>query len=846
MEGLGTIEHSGHEAAALEIAAAPTAEARPATPPAFELPDGSMVEAIKHPTADHLIGEVKAGELIDQRQEREKNLLNAVDYFHQVSLKNTEKRYAVNLGSDPFGRGLSGFFTQAKAYFAGEYADLSKAKEVAQKSVEAKEKDQVFDEAKEIQKQWSLISQESARRVQKVLVKTGVTGGIGATITAALGGAVGGPAFIGALIGAAALRGGVEVWRSINPKERNARTGIMQARIEGYKGAIDLQKQMERFAKLRDEATSETEKAEINEQIDGLYTSLIYMAQEHTHQVTYEQRGKQVTGTLDEAIGEKMKLQQKREKLADLAAAVGAVGGGIIGGQIAEAQLLGHKAQAVESGAQASSGHEGWSLENYDNEDPSHWVRHITGDQIQQADPGFAQQLEQSGGYVFDKVGEPTGEAIKNMTTATLKDGRVVHALGGIPKEALSHFAEAVRPEVAQQAATQAGSWLKEALPMAAAQALFFIGELIPKPQAKKNSTLEPVAPSAASAEPNVQQFSPDLAKGQEVDFAGKRWQVGDVQPDADPLYRLDSPSDWQTGQPYSEWHRQSELNQLRNSNETDQIATTKTEEALSSLVAPPIISFAEENSHENNTPTNEAEAVSPDLSNVLPTAPEKPVSQTGRFTAAASPEVRAVESLSRVLAQHTPEERSSAGIDLDYLALENQKEPSPVINYTQPDGSKYRVTIASFGDHETARLTHIPASPDGKIETIMGGPRLKALLQEIAGKLSSPVAPESPHSVESPSEPLKAPIEPEKEEQVGRFNSEEYASHEGFVLRNDLTAMEQGFAKNLRPFIDKNNAVRYRSVDPKSQSITLLDKDGNEHTWPLNRVEPLIEKLKN
>lgn len=78
-----------------------------------------------------------------------------------------------------------------------------------------------------------------------------------------------------------------------------------------------------------------------------------------------------------------------------------------------------------------------------------------------------------------------------------------------------------------------------------------------------------PAAPEAVPAAFRNTEPTPASAEirlfghGQQIDFAGKKWQVGDVHPGVDPLYRLDSLSDWEAGHPHSEWRRHSELSSV-------------------------------------------------------------------------------------------------------------------------------------------------------------------------------------------------------------------------------------------------------------------------------------------
>lgn len=452
------------------------------------------------PISGGLLDEGRADSLNEQRTEREKSLVNAIDFAYQASKEDVLKRYGGGQGRSV----AANFFAHSKAFFAGEFADLDRAQTVAQKSLEAEKAGEKFDEVKEIQKQWRIISAESARRVGKVLTKTAVTGGIGAGVTSILGGTVLAPAFLGALVGGAGARAAVELWRSINPKEREARTAIMRARVDGFKTAQHLQNELARFSALRDAAATDTERAEITNEIDGLYESLINISREHTYQVYYETaEGVSTTKSLAEMAADKMKLERRREKYADLAAAVGAVGGGILGGTIVQNQLLGQK--AVESTTDQAAG---W-MADYDKNGISHLVRHISPEQVQQADPGFAALLQKSGGYVFNYgPGELTAEIAKHATTATLQDGSVVHVLGGIPVDAASHLSKLATPDVAQSAIVLATNLLKEVGPIAASNLLFSAVNFLPKRPIRPEGT-QPVAPEPEPTPPEPKVATP-------------------------------------------------------------------------------------------------------------------------------------------------------------------------------------------------------------------------------------------------------------------------------------------------------------------------------------------------
>lgn len=736
-------------------------EAAAFSAPETSSPTTEQQEATQtEPISGGLLDEGRADSLGEQRTEREKSLVNAIDFAYQASKEDVLKRY----GGGQDRSVAANFFARSKAFFAGEFADLDRAQTVAQKSLEAEKNGEKLDEAKEIQKQWRIISAESARRVGKVLTKTAVTGGIGAGITSILGGTVLAPAFLGALVGGAGARAAVELWRSINPKEREARTAIMRARVEGFKTAQHLQNELARFSALRDAAATDAERAEISGEIDGLYESLINISREHTYQVYYETaEGVSTTKSLAEMTADKMKLERRREKYADLAAAVGAVGGGILGGTIVQNQLLGQK--AIESTTdQAAS----W-MADYDKNGISHLVRHVNAQDIVHAAPGFNESLNQSGGYVFSyNASELTTELGQKVATATLQDGSIVHALGGIPPESIANLSKVATPEIAQSAITLATNLLKEVGPIAASNLLFSEGNFLSKSFSRKEQTEE--------SESSENRFRP----GQEVYYKGQKYEIGMVH-----TYGVGTNSRYSEKRQYELMHwirgekqrtilvdeedliiHQPKVDRVgfRQEWSADQVTKRQgtTPPEKSSESAPdepektdglPIIDAEFREEPAEVAPPEPPIATPPSRvegSDVAEAAPPIEVPEP-EAVVPASPEVQAVEALHLMLSNITPEQRQAIGV------LSSGAEESG-ISYKEGDVQS-RIIVKTLGKDRIVQITHI--DKNGNVTRELGrGPKLREILQGLKDKLDNlqpktdTAAPEvviEPTSIEEP-----------------------------------------------------------------------------------------------
>ncbi|MEX1051807.1 MAG: hypothetical protein WEC83_00230 [Patescibacteria group bacterium] len=416
---------------------------------------------------EQLINEQDPDRLIEAQLERERYLLDAVGKVHEASIAELAERYKINDGN-----AFLKFIKNASAWFAGEFRDIELAKEMAGKE---------GDEREEIKKAFSFFSRENARRVAKNITKTAVTGGIGAGITAILGGAVASPAFGFALLGGFAARGAVELWRQLDPDEREARFKAIEARSDVFAYAAQLQQEAGTLLAERENASRER-KAEIDAEIDNMHLQLVAELKYKSEEAIYSDGDEGEKATIRgmekvfELGKEKNTLERKREKISDLIAAGGSLAGGIFGSFVTE--TLTHTTKEAAQGFTA----------NFDKIDPAHFVQHVTPDQIQHADPGFAKLLQESGGYVFQynpgELAAKSAEAAKygyELTTATLTDGKVVHVLNGMTN---SRFAELlaqhsiVSKEVITQTTFNLAGFFKEAVPLAASNAAFFVRNL--------------------------------------------------------------------------------------------------------------------------------------------------------------------------------------------------------------------------------------------------------------------------------------------------------------------------------------------------------------------------------
>ncbi len=166
---------------------------------------------------------------------------------------------------------------------------------------------------------------------------------------------------------------------------------------------------------------------------------------------------------------EKSQLEKKREKIADLAAAGGAVLGGIFAPGI----------QSLLSGGPQPEHLKGF-VADFDKDTVSHFVDKISPNDVVQADPGFLAQLKESGGYVFQYSAHEAANTgtMSQVTEAVLKNGTHVHVLNGMTESVFRHLSLLNNPELAKTAATSAGSFVRDALPQAAANLMFMLGRL--------------------------------------------------------------------------------------------------------------------------------------------------------------------------------------------------------------------------------------------------------------------------------------------------------------------------------------------------------------------------------
>lgn len=399
-----------------------------------------------------LISPENADTVVDNKQEREKFSINYVEQAHQRSVEEIAARYKINEGNV-----LSRFIKQTKAVFAGEYSDLTISKNVA----EAKPEEQ----AKELKKAFRLFGRDGALRLGKVGVKTGVAGGIGAGIAAILGGTVGSPVFLAALAGGAAARGAFELYRHFKKDEREGRTKVIESRSKVFAEAAKLQDQAVDLVMEREEADDER-KAEIDKQLAEIHQYFIDLTHYESYQALYadNKAETQLKGLAEtQKLGhEKMRLEKKREKVADLVAAGGSLLGGLVG-NVVQSNLLNADIDKVRGI---------WA--DFDKDGIQHFVEKISPNDILQAEPGFTQQLEKTGGFVFNyNPSEIVNTLGANPTDALLKSKEVVHVLPGLNDSIFRNLIMQNNPELAERAAALAGSFWKEVVPVAGAHLLF-------------------------------------------------------------------------------------------------------------------------------------------------------------------------------------------------------------------------------------------------------------------------------------------------------------------------------------------------------------------------------------
>ncbi len=419
--------------------------------------------------AEPLINEADPDRLAESRQEREAVLLSAIDLVKEASDKELAERYKLNDGN-----AISKFIKNVSVFFAGERRDIDIAKEVAELDPEQREE--------AIKTALNFFSRESARRIGKNLVKTAVTGGVGAGITAVLGGAVASPAFLAALAGGAVFRGVYELLRQFDLNEQESRFKAIEARADVFAYAARLKQEEGVLLDERGSATPERQ-AEIDAEIKNMQIQLVAELKYKSEENIYSEgdEGEKATIRGMEKVFElgkaKNTLERKREKTADLIAAGGSIIGGFAGSFVVDTFQ-----RTTQEAAQGFAA-------DFDKDTVEHFVRHITPNQVAStSQEGFSELLRESGGYVFQynpgELAAKTAEAAKygyEMTTATLNSGEVVHTLSGMTD---SRFAEllgkvpGISTEVVTQTVFNTAGFFREAVPVAAANMAFFVRNL--------------------------------------------------------------------------------------------------------------------------------------------------------------------------------------------------------------------------------------------------------------------------------------------------------------------------------------------------------------------------------
>lgn len=406
-----------------------------------------------------LIDKVQAQSVEGGIENQQEILLRANDLFHQRSIEEINDRY---------GNSMAG---KIRAFFAGEYSDLAKAEKLGRiyaddpnQALELFSRSRHFD------------VKEGLGRLGKVFAKTSLTGGAGALIATGLGGAIASPAFLGALAGGALARAGVEVWRSINPKEREARARVLESRMEVFAEAAKLQTKAEILLHESQTASPE-QRQEINRSLEEMRLYLVDFAHYESFRQNFErpedERQESFEGLAKVAAltSEKSQLEKKREKIADLAAAGGAILGGIFAPGI----------QSLLSGGPQPEHLKGF-MADFDKDTVSHFVDKISPNDVTQAtSPEFLAQLKESGGYVFRYSAQEIAntDVMSRVTEAVLTDdGTHVHVLNGMNESVFRHLSLLNNPELAKTAAISVGGFVRDALPQAAANLMFMLGRL--------------------------------------------------------------------------------------------------------------------------------------------------------------------------------------------------------------------------------------------------------------------------------------------------------------------------------------------------------------------------------
>ena len=413
---------------------------------------------------------------LDPEKQSTEFKINYVEQTREALVREAESRYGVDRENKTTLGKLRNMLGRTKAYMAGEYADINKVVSGIEREGRG---EKGFNE---VRNNWREQIAEGARKVEKVLGKTALSGAIGGIIAAGLGGTVGGPAFVGALVGAGVTRGAFEIWRSINPKEREARCKVMGIQQKVLTDALRMQQEAAPLAEEYKTATPER-KAELeayfakqSEYFVNLTHFKSFEVADPNAEVDKEEKKPATTLADVAAVGnEKNAYERKMEKRADWVAAGGSLVGGLVGAGIHNL-LAGHAEKAAGYYA------------DFDKDSVKHFVTKIDMGSVAHADPGFAKQLHESGGYVFKYLSPETHGKVfdllqaahqhgYHLTTALLKDGSQVHVLKNMSDGAFAFNAGlAAHGETVSRAAAIAGSFLKEAVPVAAANLFGFFG----------------------------------------------------------------------------------------------------------------------------------------------------------------------------------------------------------------------------------------------------------------------------------------------------------------------------------------------------------------------------------
>ncbi|MCR4307693.1 MAG: hypothetical protein NUV80_03960, partial [Candidatus Berkelbacteria bacterium] len=420
-------------------------------------------DVVEHPSSDpapeeptSLITPEKADSVVEEKSKRQEILLNAKDEALRKSREEIAERYKLGEGNV-----LTRFIRQTKAIFAGEFSDLKISENLAEASPE--------NQQRELGKAFRLIGRDGALRLGKVAAKTGVAGGIGAGIAAVLGGTIGSPVFLAALAGGAATRGAFELYRHFKKDEREGRSKVIESRSKVLAEAANLQVNATALYKERETANDERIE-EIDQQLEDLHTYLIDLTRYESYQALYAnndpEKELETLARVNNLGHEKMRLEKKREKIADLVAAGGSLLGGMVGHAV-QSSLLATESVSKQTGF--------WA--DFDKDGVKHFVQRVNIADVVNPSPEFAQQLERSGGFVFNYSGgsamaEHGAKIAAQVTEGVLSNGSSVHVINGLNESVFKNLILQGNPQIARDAAIAAGSIWKEAVPIAAGHLL--------------------------------------------------------------------------------------------------------------------------------------------------------------------------------------------------------------------------------------------------------------------------------------------------------------------------------------------------------------------------------------